>query len=255
MKKIKQTVPFLLAAMMLIQGINAFAQDEKQDKVRLKVIKNDTMTVDTTLMVTTGADGDELKKMIQEITGMEDLAIQVLSSGDLEKHGIKMIMADRDSMKRVAVYVRDEDDLEDIELIEEDEMLSVSKVGVADHHIIVQSGKGEGKVYAIISGDKMDMDDVEEIVIKKKDGNVFIMKGDEIQNIKGDKIYLKTSVDDKGSYLILPDEDHDGMVIVKKDVKVIKKEGEQEIEIIIMQTGKEKEAKEVKKEKAEKEKK
>jgi len=296
MKASKKSFPFLLVTLTLFLGMTAFAQDEEKTKVHLKVIQNDEVTVDTTLQVTSGAESDELKKLIQEIAGIEDIDLQVLSSGDLHTHAIKLKKEGTDSLKTVAVFVGVDGELTDLEFIEEDEQVWVSKGGVDDHTIIMKSGKGDAKVYAVVSGDKKDikvihekadslkvilekdlkrvdedkvgvyyvvkektdLDDVEEIVIKKKDGNVIIMKGDEIQDIKGGNIYIKTYDDEEGTFDVFLKNDEDGTVVVKNNVKVIKKqneEGEEEIEITIIKKDTTKEKKEIKEKKAEKEKK
>lgn len=292
MNTIKKSVPFLLAAFLLLQGMTASAQEEKTSKVHLKVMTNDEVTVDTTFQIATGADSDELKKMIQEITGIEDLDLHVYHTGELHAHSMLMKKHGSDSLKTVALVVSSDDELKDLEIIKEDGVAWVSKEGTGESKIIVKSGKGDEHVYAIISGDekdikiigdkanvvkvihegdleegmeekagayvvvkeKTDLDDVEEIVIKKKDGNVIIMKGDEIQSIKGKGVYIKSS-DDAESFDIFLKNGEDGTVVVKKDVKVIKKEndeGEEEIEIIIMEKDTSKAKVEIKEKKAEK---
>lgn len=155
-----------------------------------------------------------------------------------------------------------------------DEFVWVSKDSIDDKHIIMKSGKGDEMVFGIVSGDEKDLElihkkgdilniiseeDLEkigkdekgnyyivrkksdigeddEIVIKKKDGNVVIMKGDEIHGIKGKNVYIKTYDNEEGSFDIFLDKDEDGTVIVKKSITVMKKkgeDGEEEIEITI----------------------
>jgi len=275
MKTIKKKFFFFLATFILFLGMTAFAQDEVKTKVHLKVIENDETTVDTTLMVTSGADSDELKQLIQEITGIEDLNLHLYSSGDLHAHAVKMKKEGADSLNTVAVFVGEDDEQIDIELDKEGKYVWVSKGDVDDHQIILKSGKDDKNIYAVVSantkdikvmqvkGDslkmihekdlvevdkdklgvyyvvkgKTDLDDVEEIVIKKKDGNVIIIKGDEIQNIKGDNIYLRTYDDEEGTFDVFLKNEEDGTVVVKKNVKVTKEkdeEGEEEIVITIM---------------------
>ncbi len=231
MKASKKSFPFLLVTLTLFLGMTAFAQDEEKTKVHLKVMQNDEVTVDTTLQITSGADSDELKKLIQEIAGIEDIDLQVLSSGDLHTHAIKLKKEGTDSLKSVAIFVGEKD----LKRVDED------KVGV----------------YYVVK-EKADLDDVEEIVIKKKDGNVIIMKGDEIQDIKGGNVYIKTYDDEEGTFDVFLKNDEGGTIVVKKNVKVIKKqneEGEEEIEITIIKKDTSKEKKEIKEKKAEKEKK
>ncbi len=296
MKKIKKRFPFLVAVFMLLLGTIVSAQDEEKTKVRLKVLKNDEVTVDTTLQVASGADSDELKDLIREITGIEDLDLHLYHSGEMQSHSMIMKKYGTDSLNRVALFVSRDDELKDLEFIEEDDVAWVIKADTGDHKIMVRSGKGDEHVYAIISGDekdlkvitrkadmvkvihegdleevdedkavvydvvkkKADLDDVEEIVIKKKDGNVIIMKGDEIDKASGGHVYVKVSGDKEGAMDIFLQDNKDGTIVVKKDVKVIKKEdeeGEEVIEIVIMEKDTTKAKKEVKEKKAEREKK
>jgi len=231
MKASKKSFPFLLVTLTLFLGMTAFAQDEEKTKVHLKVMQNDEVTVDTTLHITSGADSDELKKLIQGIAGIEDIDLQVLRSGDLHTHAIKLKKEGTDSLKSVAVFVGEKD----LEKLDED------KVGA----------------YYVVK-EKTDLDDVEEIVIKKKDGSIIIMKGDEIQDIKGGSVYIKTHNDEAGTFDVFLKNDKDGTVVVKNNVKVTKKqnkEGEAEIEITIVKKDTTEEKKEIKEKKAEKEKK
>jgi len=79
-----------------------------------------------------------------------------------------------------------------------------------------------------------------------------------IQDIKGGNVYIKTYHDEEGTFDVFLKNDEDGTVVVKNNIKVIKKqneEGEEEIEITIIKKDTSKEKKEIKEKKAEKEKK
>ena len=66
MKTIVKRSLILLAGMVLFQGYGAFAQEEDKTKVHLKVKKDDTLTLDTTLHIKTGAESVELKKLLEK---------------------------------------------------------------------------------------------------------------------------------------------------------------------------------------------
>ena len=296
MKTSKKRFFFFLTTILLFLGMTVFAQEEEKTKVHLKVMNNDEVTVDTTFHVSSGADSDELKKMIQEITGIEDLDLHISNKGELHTHGIKMTKEGSASAKTIAVFVGEDQNELDIEIDEGNEIVWVKKGDTDDHKIILKSGKGDEIAYVISSGDnkeikviqekgdvvkviheddleevgedkaaayyvvknKTGLDDVEEIVIKKKDGSVIILEGDEIKNLEGENFFIKTHDDEGVKFDIYLKNEKDGTVVVKKDVKVRKKEGEtgeEEIEIVIMEKDTTKAKKEIKEKKAEKEKK
>ncbi len=296
MKTRKKRFLFFLTIIILFLGMTAFAQEEEKTKVHLKVMKNDELAVDTTFQVSSGADSDELKKMIQEITGIEDLDLHILNQGELHTHAIKMKKEGSASAKTVAVFIGEDKHELDIEIDDDNEIVWIEKGDTADHKIIVKTGKGNEIAYVVSSGDDKDLKviqekadvvkvireddleeldedkadayyvvknktglgDVEEIVIKKKDGNVIIMKGDEIEKVSGGNVYVKISGDKEGAMDIFLQDDEDGTVVVKENVKVIKKKGEtgeEEIEVVIMKKDTTKAKKEIKEKKAEKEKK
>ena len=112
---------------------------------------------------------------------------------------------------------------------------------------------GTGNYYIIKRTDSGD----NEIVIKKKDGKVIIIEGDDVHELHAKDIFIDK--DDDGDKIgIYVTEGADGTVLVKKKVTVVKKkeEGEEEREIeIIIEEGTKKEGKETKEKKTEQEKK
>jgi len=116
MKTITLRFVFLLAVFMLFNSLLALAQEDEKTKVRLKVKKNDTVTVDTTLYVKSGADSDELKKLIKEFSGIEDLDLHIFCSDDLHTHTYTMKKGGCDSLKTVAVFVGEDAEIMDIEI-------------------------------------------------------------------------------------------------------------------------------------------
>lgn len=357
---VKKSLLFLVAA-LLFQGLTAFAQDEGKTKVHLKVKKNDEVTLDTTLYIKSGADSDELKKLLQKYTDTEDMNLHILSSDDLHKHNaFKVMEHGGDSLRTIVVTAGDEADNVDIEIHEKDgqhvmikkkvsgvegekaatyayikadnitmskdikiridtletldekgekqvrmaiktddeggEHFWVSKSKEGEHHIIMKAGEGGEKVFAIVGGDTTDikvlhekgdfievikdadykkigknekgnyyivkrasdLEEGEEIVIKKKDGNVVIMEGDEIHDLKGKNVYIKTYDGKEGTIDIFLEKGDDGTVVAKKNIQVIKKKdenGEEVIEVIIEEGDTMKVKKEKKEEKVVKKKK
>jgi hypothetical protein len=354
MKTIAKKVLFLLAVAVLFQGLSAFAQEDKT-KVHLKVKKQDEVTLDTTLFIQSGSENDELKKLIQKYTDMDDIHLHILHEGDLHKeHAYKVMKKGTDSLHTVIVTTGDKHEDMDIEILEKDgkhvmikkkvssddsekayvyaydkgnyvaltskdikvkidtleavdekgekqvrvtiksggeggEHVWVSKGKEDGHRIIMKHGEGDDKVFAIVSGDSVgefihdikadfieviseeevkkmgkdkkgnfyvvkkmsDLDEGEEIVIKQKDGSVVIMKGDEVHDLKGENVYIKTYDDKEGAIDIFLEKGKDGTVVVKKNIKVVKKvdeEGEEYIEVVVEEGDKVKK-KEVKEEK------
>lgn len=194
MKTIKTRSAFLLAAFILLQSLFAFAQEGDKTKVHLKVKKNDEVMVDTTLYVKSGADSDELKKLIKEFSGVEDLDIHLFKSDKLHTHAYTMKKMGGDSLKTVAVFVGEDDEAMNIKvkidtletLIEECEKqvrISIKSGDEGDSHVWVS--KGEADDHHIIM--KSDPEGDKEITIKKKDGTVVVKKNIKVVKKKGEE--------------------------------------------------------------------
>lgn len=215
-----------MPAIFLSGSLLASAQEEGKTKVHLKVRKNEVVTLDTTLYVKSGSDSDELKSLIHELAEIDDFDLHIMGEKGHYFLGHHIEKTGSDSVKTVVVTVDD------------------------DEHINIKIDKEDVKAFAIVSGD-------DEIVIKKKDGKVIIMEGDDIRELHAKDIFIEKDKEGDEIDIYLKKGD-DGTVLVKKKVTVIKKkeEGEEEREIeIIIEEKENKEEKAAKEKKTEKEKK
>jgi len=86
MKTEKCKMAFLFTTLFLIVNVLSFAQEEDIKNVRLKVVKNNETTLDTSFVMDT--DKEALHKKIHELTGIE---MKLFTGFDLKhgKHGYK----------------------------------------------------------------------------------------------------------------------------------------------------------------------
>ncbi len=221
MKTEKCKMAFLFTALFLLVTILSLAQEEDIKNVRLKVVKNNETTLDTSFVMDT--DKEALHKKIHELTGIE---MKSFAGFDMKhgKHGYKYVAffdedkecEDADSLmakkeKLAAVHKemfyemeiieRDEDDFvwigKDagvIMVIEDDDTVKIKK-----RKKIVKPGE-ESEVKIIKKGDHEFIiidEEGEKRIGKGKDGNYFIKKiksGEEEDSVimkkKGGKVFI-----------------------------------------------------------------
>jgi|GEM_PF-6042490 len=236
MKTEKCKMAFLFTSLFLLVNVLSFAQEEDIKNVRLKVVKNNETTLDTSFVIDT--DKEALHKKIHELTGIE---VKSFTGFDLKhgKHGYKYMAffdedkecEDLDSLmakkgKLAAIHKEMFDEME-IEIDEDDFVWIGKDAGVimvieddeARHHDRVYVTKGDKKRTYIITKEHKSGEEIHSIV--KKDMEF---------------------INDEGKLIkIIVEKDEDGTIIDKKiNIMKVKEEGE-EIEVIIeIEEGKEK---------------
>jgi len=263
MKTEKCKIAFLFTALFLLVNVLSFAQEEDIKNVRLKVVKNNETTLDTSFVMDT--DKEALHKKIHELTGIE---MKLFAGFDLKhgKHGYKY-MAFFDEDKECDDTVKIKKHKKIIKPGEESEVKIIKK---GDHEFIIKDEEDEKWIEKDKGGDYFikkikSGEEGEYVIVKKKEGKVFIFSDDEAEHLdsvtKGDKkrTYFITKehksgdgkhtivkeyidVSDDGEMIkIIVEKDEDGTIIEKKiNIMKVKEEGE-EIEVIIeIEEGKEK---------------
>jgi hypothetical protein len=221
MKTEKCKMAFLFTALFLLVNILSIAQGEDIKNVRLKVVKNNETTLDTSFVMDT--DKEALHKKIHELTGLEMKSFagfdmkhgkdgykyMVFFDEDKECEDADSLMAKKEKLATIhlemldemEIIERDEDDFvwigKDagvIMVIEDDDTVKIKK-----HKKIVKPGE-EYKVKIIKKGDHEFIiidEEGEERIEKGKDGNYFIKKiksGEEeeyvIMKKKGGKVFI-----------------------------------------------------------------
>ena len=240
MKTEKCKMAFLFTALFLLVNVLSFAQEEDIKNVRLKVVKNNETTLDTSFVMDT--DKEALHKKIHELTGIE---MKLFTGFDLKhsKHGYKYMVffdedkecEDLDSLmakkeKLAAVHKEMFDEME-IE-IDEDDFVWIGKdagvimviedddtVKIKKHKKIVKPGE-ETEVKIMKKGDHEFIiidEEGEKRIEKDKDGNYFIKKtksGEE-----GEHVIMKKK---GGNVFIISDDEahhHDSVFVTKGDKK------------------------------------
>lgn len=206
MKTEKCKMAFLFTALFLLVNVLSFAQEEDKKNVRLKVVKNNETTLDTSFIMDT--DKEALHEKIHELTGIE---MKSFTGFDLKhgKHGYKYM-----------AFFDEDKECEDT-------------VKIKKHKKIVKPGK-ETEIKIMKKGDQkfIIIDEEDEKRIEKDKG------GDGKHTIVKEDIDV---IDDGKMIKIIVEKDEDGTIIDKKiNIMKVKEEGE-EIEVIIeIEEGKEK---------------
>jgi hypothetical protein len=303
----------------LVANLLSYGQEGDGKNVHLKVIKNDKTILDTSFVTDEKTNNEILKNKIKELTGLD---IKMFTSYDLIadkkmeheysgsytyavtdedkidiKTRIKRIHVDTEQEgDKLYVYINETDNKNDtiwigkdkdidIEILEDDDTLKVSKyimsIKSGDEKDVKVLKKGDDKF--IIIGEegvkKIGKDEKgEHIIIKKKGENFLIISEDDtlshnkVHIIKGDKkksyFIIKKHKGEWEEYILKEDEfvtdegekikvivenDEDGTIIDKQINIIREKEGEEgkEIEVVfeIKEGNKKKEEKEKKFEK------
>ncbi len=265
MKTEKCKMAFLFTALFLLVNVLSFAQEEDIKNVRLKVVKNNETTLDTSFVMDT--DKETLHKKIHELTGIE---MKLFNGFDLKhgKHGYKyMAFFDEDIECDDTVKIKKHKKI--VKPGEESEVKIIKK---GDHEFIIIDEEGEKWIEKDKGGDYFikkikSGEEGEYVIVKKKGGKVFISSDDEaphhekVHVTKGDRkrtyIIIKEHKSGDGKHTIVKEDidvindgemikiivekDKDGTIIEKKiNIMKVKEEGE-EIEVIIeIKEGKEK---------------
>lgn len=220
MKTEKCKMAFLFTALFLLVNILSIAQEEDIKNVRLKVVKNNETTLDTSFVMDT--DKEALHKKIHELTGIE---VKSFTDFDLEhgKHGYKYIaffdedkecedldslMAKKEKLAAIHKEMFDEMEIE----IDKDDFVWIGKdagvimviedddtVKIKKHKKIVKPGE-ESEVKIIKKGDQKFIiidEEGEKWIEKDKGGDYFIKKiksGEEGEYViikkKGGKVFI-----------------------------------------------------------------
>lgn len=220
MKTEKCKMAFLFTALFLLVNVLSFAQEEDIKNVRLKVVKNNETTLDTSFVMDT--DKEALHKKIHELTGIE---LKLFAGFDLKhgKHGYKYmaffdedkecedldsLMAKKEKLAAIHKEMFDEMEIE----IDEDDFVWIGKdagvimviedddtVKIKKHKKIVKPGE-ESEVKIIKKGDHEFIiidEEGEKWIEKDKGGDYFIKKiksGEEgeyvIMKKKGGKVFI-----------------------------------------------------------------
>ncbi|MBA7528361.1 hypothetical protein ES705_20544 [subsurface metagenome] len=242
MKTEKCKMAFLFTALFLLVNVLSFAQEEDIKNVRLKVVKNNETTMDTSFVMDT--DKEALHKKIHELTGIE---MKLFTGFDLKhgKHGYKYmaffdedkecedmdsLMAKKEKLAAIHKEMFDEMEIE----IDEDDFVWIGKdagvimiiedddtVKIKKHKKIVKPGE-ESEVKIIKKGDHEFIiidEEGEKWIEKDKGGDYFIKKiksGEEGEYViikkKGEKVFIFS--DDEAPH-------HEKVYVIKGDDKKV----------------------------------
>ncbi|MCK4344474.1 MAG: hypothetical protein KAX05_04250 [Bacteroidales bacterium] len=229
MKTEKCKMAFLFTALFLLVNVLSFAQEEDIKNVRLKVVKNNETTLDTSFVMDT--DKEALHKKIHELTGIE---MKLFTGFDLKhgKHGYKYmaffyedkecedldsLMAKKEKLAAIHKEMLDEMEIE----IDEDDFVWIGKdagvimviedndtVKIKKHKKIVKLGEVT-EVKIMKKGDHefiIIVEEGEKRIEKDNDGDYFIKKiksGEEGESVimkkKGGKVFIFS--DDEAEHL------------------------------------------------------
>ncbi|MQY80399.1 MAG: hypothetical protein GH151_14625 [Bacteroidetes bacterium] len=258
MKTEKCKMAFLFTALFLLVNVLSFAQEEDIKNVRLKVVKNNETTLDTSFVMDT--DKEALHKKIHELTGIElkhgkhGYKYMTFFDEDKECEDLDSLMAKKEKLAAIHKEMFDEMEIEIdkddfvwigkdagvIMVIEDDDTVKIKKhkkivkpgeesevkiIKKGDHEFIIIDEEGEKWIEKDKGGDYFikkikSGEEGEYVIMKKKGGKVFIFSDYEAEHL--DRIYV-TKGDKKRTYIITKEhKSRDGKhTIVKEDIDVI----------------------------------